>query len=77
MGILRDRRGQVWEWLSRPVERYYITKSWAAEYPPDGMPITVHEMINLNTGELVDRYYERHKFEELAVGDNPEMTRLL
>lgn len=75
--ILKDRRGQVWEWLTPPVERYYITKSWVGEHPGDGQPVTYHEMINLNNGTLVEEYMEYHPFETLCVGDDPEMTRLL
>lgn len=75
--ILKDRRGQVWEWNTPPVERYYITKSWLGEHPADGQPVTFHEMINLNNGVLVEEYMEYHVFETLSSGKNPEMMRLL
>ena len=76
-GKLKDRKGQVWEWLTPPVERYYITKSWLGEHFADGMPVTFHEMINLNTGVLIEQYIENDLFEDLSVGANPEMQRLL
>lgn len=75
--ILKERRGQVWEWLTAPVERYYIVKSWLGEHPADGMPVTYHEMINLNNGELVEKYMEHGSFESLSTGNDPEMKRLL
>ncbi len=75
--VLKERRGQVWEWITPPVERYYITKSWVGEHPADGMPVTFHEMINLNNGTLVEEYMEYDPFENLAKGLDPEMRRLL
>lgn len=75
--ILKERRGQVWEWLSPPVERYYIMTSWLGEHPADGMPVTYHKMINLNNGTLVEEYMEYEPFEKLAEGEDPEMLRLL
>ncbi len=77
--IFTDRRGQVWEWLTPPVERYYIVKSWLGEHPGDGQPITYHEMINLNNGTLIEGCMEHYyyTFERLSIGVNPEMLRLL
>lgn len=72
-----NRKGQVWEWLTEPIERYYIVRSWAADHPADGMPITYHEMINLNNGTLIEEYIEYISFENLATGNDPEMQRLL
>jgi len=75
--VLEDRKGQVWEWLTPPVERCYVVKSWLGEHPADGMPITFHEMINLNNGSLVEEYIEMTPFESLEEGSDPEMKRLL
>jgi hypothetical protein len=75
--ILKQRRGQIWEWITDPVERYYIVKSWLGEHPADGMPVTYHEMINLNNGVLVEQYMEHVLFETLSTGNVPEMNRLL
>lgn len=77
MKILKDRRNQVWEWLSGPVERFYIMESRVGEHPADGMPITVHRMLSLDTGHVVDDYVESIEFEKLAEGNDPEMQRLL
>lgn len=68
-----DRRGQVWEWLSTPVERFYVIRSWIGEHWADGMPVLCHELMSLNTGERVPDYVESKPFESL----NDEMQRLL
>lgn len=75
--VLEDRKGQVWEWLTAPVERCYVVKSWLGEHPADGMPITFHELINLDSGVLIEEYIEMTPFESLQEGDVPEMKRLL
>jgi hypothetical protein len=75
--ILRDRKGQVWEWLTSPVERCYVMRSWLGAHPADGMPITYHELVSLNTGILVEEYIEMTDFEALEAGGDPEMRRLL
>jgi len=75
--ILNDRKGQVWEWLTAPIERYYVTKSWLGEHPADGMPITYHELLSLNSGILYEDYIEMTSFESLEVGVDAEMKRLL
>ncbi len=75
--VLEDRKGQVWEWLTAPVERCYVVKSWLGEHPADGMPITFHELINLDSGVLIEEYIEMTSFESLQEGDVPEMKRLL
>ena len=75
--VLEDRKGQVWEWLTAPIERCYIVKSWLGEHPADGMPITFHELINLDSGVLIEEYIEMTPFESLQEGDMPEMKRLL
>lgn len=75
--ILKDRKNQVWEWLDAPVERYYIMESRLGEHPADGMPITVHKMLSLDHGTIVEAYVEGIEFEKLAEGDDPEMQRLL
>lgn len=75
--VLEDRKGQVWEWLTPPVERCYVVKSWLGEHPADGMPITFHQMINLNDGVLIEEYIEMTSFESLEEGQDPEMKRLL
>ncbi len=75
--ILKDRKGQVWEWTTAPVERCYVMKSWLGDHPADGMPITYHELLSLNTGKLVEEYIEMVPFELLEHGDDPEMKRLL
>lgn len=75
--ILEDRKGQVWEWLTSPVERCYVMKSWLGVHPADGMPITCHELLSLNSGILVEEYIEMTPFELLESGIDPEMKRLL
>jgi len=75
--ILKDRKGQVWEWTTEPVERCYVMKSWLGEHPADEMPITFHELLSLNSGKLVEEYIEMVPFESLEGGDDPEMKRLL
>ncbi len=75
--ILKNRKGQVWEWLSPPIERCYVVKSWLGEHPADSMPITYHEMIDLDSGMLVEEYIETIPFESLELGTDPEMKRIL
>lgn len=75
--ILENRKGQVWEWLTPPVERCYVVKSWLGEHPADGMPIACHELLNLCTGVIIDEYIEMVSFESLEKGPLPEMKRIL
>lgn len=73
----QDRNGQVWEWFSPPVERCYILRSWVGEHPANGLPITCHTMLSLTSGTVFDEYLELTPFEDLSVGVDPEMRRLL
>ncbi len=75
--VFKDRKGQVWEWTTSPVERCYVMRSWLGEHPADNMPITYHELLSLNSGKLVEEYIEMVPFESLELGVDPEMKRLL
>lgn len=61
----------MWEWLTAPVERCYVLKSWLGDHPADGMPITYHTLLSLNSGVVYEEYVEMVSFETLTEGDDP------
>lgn len=73
----KDRKGQIWEWLAEPAERYYVLASRMEPHPSDGIPCCVHDLLSLNSGIVVESYIEHTMFEELMLSEDPEVRRLL
>ncbi len=74
---ITDRRGQIWEWNANPGGRYYIVRSHVGDHPADNMPVMFHDMLDLNSGELIEGYVEMTNFERLETPNDPEMRRIL
>lgn len=75
MKMKNTRDGQVWEWLDEPRQMYVVLKTTFVENSL-GETLPSHEMLCLNTGEIVYNYIERDKFEIFANCENPDRRRL-